>query len=237
MAVEKYLNPNYTEGGSEPKYISLPNLTVEGGDVDLSNYLAKDNTEEFTPTGDYNPCTKKYVDDQAALVANNYLSKENTTEYTPTADYNPATKKYVDDTVDNKFKGIGCTFQFDRNLTAIEKQGYDFTNSIKLDFSVKKKDGSSYYSFGHNIIPPLVGVNSNSINYTVQDFNFVHGIISDASLNEEFVIYKFTVTCYIASSTIKCTAEKLQQVLTETEYSALGTTPETDNVLYFVTPD
>lgn len=34
-----------------------------GGEVDLSNYLAKDNTTAFTPTGDYNPATKKYVDD------------------------------------------------------------------------------------------------------------------------------------------------------------------------------
>jgi len=34
-----------------------------GGDVDLSNYLAKNNTTSFTPTGDYNPATKKYVDD------------------------------------------------------------------------------------------------------------------------------------------------------------------------------
>lgn len=39
-------------------------ITISGGgDVDLSNYLAKDNTTEFTPTGDYNPATKKYVDD------------------------------------------------------------------------------------------------------------------------------------------------------------------------------
>ena len=30
---------------------------------DMSNYLAKDNTTAFTPTGDYNPATKKYVDD------------------------------------------------------------------------------------------------------------------------------------------------------------------------------
>ena len=28
------------------------------------NFLAKDNTEEYTPTGDYNPATKKYVDDR-----------------------------------------------------------------------------------------------------------------------------------------------------------------------------
>lgn len=31
--------------------------------IDLSNYLAKDNAEEYTPTSDYNPATKKYVDD------------------------------------------------------------------------------------------------------------------------------------------------------------------------------
>lgn len=32
--------------------------------INLDNYLAKNNTEEFIPTGDYNPSTKKYVDDK-----------------------------------------------------------------------------------------------------------------------------------------------------------------------------
>ena len=31
--------------------------------ADLSNYLSKTNTTAYTPTGDYNPATKKYVDD------------------------------------------------------------------------------------------------------------------------------------------------------------------------------
>lgn len=39
-----------------------------GSTVDLSNYLAKNNTTAFTPTGDYNPATKKYVDDKSATV-------------------------------------------------------------------------------------------------------------------------------------------------------------------------
>lgn len=34
--------------------------------VDLSNYLSKTNTTSFTPTEDYNPATKKYVDDAVA---------------------------------------------------------------------------------------------------------------------------------------------------------------------------
>ena len=32
--------------------------------MDFNNYLAKDNTTEYTPTSDYNPTTKKYVDDK-----------------------------------------------------------------------------------------------------------------------------------------------------------------------------
>ena len=32
----------------------------------LSNYLAKNNTTSYTPSGDYNPATKKYVDDAVA---------------------------------------------------------------------------------------------------------------------------------------------------------------------------
>ena len=31
--------------------------------VDMQNILTKDNTTPYTPTGDYNPATKKYVDD------------------------------------------------------------------------------------------------------------------------------------------------------------------------------
>lgn len=44
------------------------NLTIEedgtlSGSADMSNYLSKTNTTSYTPTGDYNPATKKYVDD------------------------------------------------------------------------------------------------------------------------------------------------------------------------------
>ena len=40
------------------KYI-LPTASLP----DMSNYLSKTNTTSYTPTGDYNPATKKYVDD------------------------------------------------------------------------------------------------------------------------------------------------------------------------------
>lgn len=101
MAVIKYKNPKYTEGGSEPKYIVIPTLTMKNDEVyvgtteptegekiwvnpsnglakykngeswedlvpevDLSNYLAKDNSVEYVPSEEYNPSTKGYVDDK-----------------------------------------------------------------------------------------------------------------------------------------------------------------------------
>ena len=35
---------------------------VLAGTIDLSNYLAKDNTTQYTPVGEYNPATKGYID-------------------------------------------------------------------------------------------------------------------------------------------------------------------------------
>lgn len=54
------------------------NLEQDGMDVtissvDLSNYLSKDNTTAYTPTSDYNPATKKYVDD----LFNSYIQSIN----------------------------------------------------------------------------------------------------------------------------------------------------------------
>lgn len=45
--------------------ISMPNLIVMSNDV-----LTKTNTLSYTPTSDYNPATKKYVDDQITSINN-----------------------------------------------------------------------------------------------------------------------------------------------------------------------
>ena len=71
----------------------------------LSEVLPKNNTKSYTPTEDYHPATKKYVDDTIAAAGSGsgsafdpakYLAIDNTTEYTPTDLYHPATKAYVD---------------------------------------------------------------------------------------------------------------------------------------------
>ena len=55
-----------TEGNGS-KFLSNNGTYKEIPQPDLSNYLAKNNTTEFTPTNDYEPATKKYVDDHSPL--------------------------------------------------------------------------------------------------------------------------------------------------------------------------
>lgn len=43
-------------------------------EFDIENYLSKTNTTAYTPTGDYNPATKKYVDDAITTNITNALS-------------------------------------------------------------------------------------------------------------------------------------------------------------------
>ena len=77
--------------------INFPEVrALSSGDV-----LTRFNAAPYTPAGDYQPATKKYVDDMSADKADtaNVLTKTNTAAYTPAGDYHPATKKYVDNAV------------------------------------------------------------------------------------------------------------------------------------------
>ena len=43
------------------------------GEIDMSNYLSKDNTTEYIPTADYHPATKIYVDDSISAAITDAL--------------------------------------------------------------------------------------------------------------------------------------------------------------------
>ena len=66
----------YCEQGSYAEtFAKGKNIPIVYTDIDPSKYLTKDNTTEFTPTGDYQPATKKYVDDSAATKVNKVKGK------------------------------------------------------------------------------------------------------------------------------------------------------------------
>ena len=60
--VRRHLNV-ITEGNGKDVLFNDGEYRNLQDSIDFSNYLAKDNTEPYTPTGPYNPATKKYVDD------------------------------------------------------------------------------------------------------------------------------------------------------------------------------
>ena len=65
-------------------------------------YLATDYyySEPYMPTEDYQPATKKYVDDAIASIDfANILTQNNTVDYTPVSDNDVTTKSYVDQAV------------------------------------------------------------------------------------------------------------------------------------------
>ena len=60
-----YTNGYFYIGTTDGTNYSWSNINVQPV-PNMSNYLAKNNTTSFTPSGDYNPATKKYVDDAVA---------------------------------------------------------------------------------------------------------------------------------------------------------------------------
>ena len=95
----KVLNKNIApQIGEIWEVITRGNYTLN---VDPNLYLNINNTVSYTPVSDFNPATKKYVDD--SLVNFNlsglYLSTTEPQDFTPTDDFHPVTKKYMDESL------------------------------------------------------------------------------------------------------------------------------------------
>lgn len=113
--------------------------TISDWDVSLAG---KENMEAYTPTQDYHPATKKYVDEVATNLSGSEIpstlisdwdtslaGKENTEAYTPTLDYHPATKKYVDLAVTT---GIGVDISADSIVDGSVNAAYTLVERTKL---------------------------------------------------------------------------------------------------------
>lgn len=288
-----------------------------GSEVDLSNYLSKTNTSSYTPTNNYNPATKKYVDDNivasfnitsidgttASFSQENYnklveaitnnqniiivyldnsnnttkslvssavnsegnitlkthsinnengditynefvilgstftnnvtinsktfqlvksdevLTKTNTDEFIPTEDYHPATKKYMDDKV---------------NIPIINAEISDTDDDITGDYTLNiPNNNTQVYLVNLGVLGyvPLVG-------YYVSGDKVFYYRYSGYLKREDGTGNKMNnALYYITINGTDLHIELKQLILTESEYSALGTTPNTDNVLYFIIPD
>lgn len=152
-------------------------------------------------------------------ISTEVLTKTNTTEYTPTADYHPATKKYIDD------KEVRLIYSVDQYDTIIATNGVEFNigEAIINFYGESKSIGQLLITTDTEICKIISCDHDSSGSYTFAD-TFIHNNIT----------YRIEV---LGLSIEECTITPIQQILTESEYTALGDAVNTDNVLYFVTPD
>lgn len=272
-----------TEGDGS-KFLSNDGTYKEIPQPNLSNYLAKNNTTEFIPTADYNPATKKYVDDSKTIyftdldelninkeivlakIENKEIDTIILTNYNTDSQLAGTNWVFhlVNGAVDNMIVTLNCYRVASENIKYCDiyqlRSGYnnDFSitklvtvniasKTIAIDDSISDitlsniNDLITYgienklfittnsNSYGDNLITPL------SIEIEDTGSNAITHINGWDILNSKMIHIKHD------DNTKEITREEFKmpryQVITESEYSALGTTPETDDILYFVIPD
>ncbi len=117
----------------------ITNATKDKADKDI--VLLKDNTTEYIPTADYNPSTKKYVDDKITEVSGEYIST-NGGEYEYKSKYT-IKNALVNTSANGTFLSIESA---DANMGGITyKYEYDFPYQGGLYLGRNKKDDSGNY--------------------------------------------------------------------------------------------
>lgn len=99
-----------TYNASTNKAATVSTVTnAVSGKANISDVLTKTNTTSYTPTADYHPATKKYVDDATAGITSNLSSLTDTTITTPTDGqllrYNSTTSKWENVTLSLAISG------------------------------------------------------------------------------------------------------------------------------------
>lgn len=158
---------------SETTYnpVSFSTMSITGYTARL---LSENNTVSYTPTGDYNPATKKYVDDSVKTSLIPYYTYESTNSYN------------MDET-DNSFISSIITKAYARGdkQIIINRNMLDTTRSVSELFSVIVNSAN-----GIQDKPTAIYI------YRYMSANDIQQYMSSGSLNTYFYfpIYKFTVT-------------------------------------------
>nr|DAR36533.1 MAG TPA: hypothetical protein [Caudoviricetes sp.] len=175
---------------------------IPSGSVDLSNYLAKDNSTEFTPSADYNPATKKYVDDKKI-------------EYINFTNFNFKV---------GKEENISFNYNIGQGISLDNiKNGSSIRAKIELESPINPDVTITLYVKG-------------SLDYNNV---YIDDVYTDNLIFSRSKFITISITYNIITSKLSYNIKVIpnQCILTKSEYAALGSTTNTDNVLYFVTPD
>lgn len=264
------------------------NLKSQEIEETLQNVLRKDNTEEFVPTSDYQPATKKYVDDLDSVVIFDTIDDMNAQRESISAKIvaGTITSIFIKDILGaepssgNKRPMLFRPHDIVANGMIIslisywspeaEVEGDLFCNILQSSYqsdyvlsSYALARSVTCYDLAHDNIssPTIIPGDTDTREYIEQNKLIIKGsgtacsnmfLYPISSVNEEDSdgSCKLVLTAWDIQrgKYIQCTKAEngnshaevdmpRYRVLTESEYSALGETVNTDNVLYFVTPD
>lgn len=256
-------------------------LIAKNVQVELANYkdfLTKDNASPFTPTGDYNPATKKYVDDSKEIAIYENIDalnadKENLETKIVNGEVKAVMIKkitfenntyiayviFLVSSVISDGMVITLTSSAFISISDVIKQ-YQLTSNYHANYILSEVDYYTKLNILHkdNDEDKITG-NFTDINNLI---NWNKVVIADDIYSLDYTYpLRYSYDDPSGTSTLigwdiikgnllkldfkvsdkSCTQTKYKmpryEVVTESEYSALGETPNTDNVLYFVTPD
>lgn len=245
---------------------------------DPDNILFKDNTMLYTPTADYEPATKKYVDDSKEIAIYDTIDalnadKENLETKIVNGEIKAVMIKeitfenntyiaYTIFLVSSVISGgmvITLTSSAIINILDVIKQ-YQLTSSYHADYVLSeidyytklnilhKDDDEDKITGNFTDINNLINWNKVVIADDIYSLDYTYPLrysYSDPSGTSTLIGWDIIkgnlLKLDFKVSDKSCTQTKYKmpryEVVTESEYSALGETPNTDNVLYFVTPD
>lgn len=246
---------------------------VGGSSVDLSNYLAKNNTTEFIPTEDYNPATKKYVDEKEYLIFEDISDLNNNKDKVRNKVINEQLKGIIIKSLSGESSYSYSLFNIENiiangmmiTFSRIKYESTGFITFLTLESAYSNDYKLSIYKYAiktnglfindnnkidGNFIDPIellsqgtanISNNGYAANNTSCIINRVYDgegnntIIGWDIINGKRINLKFNAGTQIGSK--EEFVMPVYNVVTESEYAALGTSVNTDNVLYFVTPD
>ena len=131
--------------------------------INLDNFLSKNNELEYTPVGDYNPATKKYVDDQ--IKANDNVLIINATDISG-ATIEPS----IVTSLQSAIQEGKVVILKDNNTLTLCKVDYNGSDTITIHTDQFNPDGTGYVLNCNDV---AINTASNQITKTPSSFNLV----------------------------------------------------------------
>lgn len=192
--------------------------------TDLSNYLSKTNTTSYTPSADYHPSTKKYVDDAIGSISTSLAGLSDTTVTSPTNGqillYNTTSSKWENGTIphDSSKQDVltfGDNLNFSNGTVSAEDQHFVITITSSTSNDVTTYSSNKTYIEINNayvadkklyVIYNNQIYEMNSYDSSLNRFYFVRTYYNNGTFFEQITINSSNVVSFTSKELVQDSA-------------------------------